>query len=363
VYDDDYPGGRFLVWDGEVGDPEFAGSLSQAQGFFVRTTGELPNLIVHEAAKSDSSSQLWRTERTQTHSGMMVVALKQLQMIDKSYLKFSRSGADAFEESDAVKRKNGYFSVYTLSEDSVSLAINHLGESFCDRAISLVADAPPGVYSFIFDSLAVSNLTVNLRDKYTGDFITVSQGSEYKFEISEDPNSSARDRFVIEMPAGTLDPVITVEENVLTSNISSGNQWYFEGTAIEGATGQTLIAEASGEYTLVATSNGCTKTSNPVFVTVTVTAIPEAQTWDVDVYPNPASQIVTVRLRTGATGALSYTIHNALGMTILRGTWDNTRSGAHAIDVSNLSSGVYFLNVHAEGWRHRTRFVINSATR
>jgi hypothetical protein len=206
----------------------------------------------------------------------------------------------------------------------------------------------------------MNGLTVNLRDQYTGELITLAQGSTYNFRINGDVGSSARERFVIEMPAGTLDPVITVEGNTLTSNISAGNQWYFDGEPVDGGTGQTLVAEKSGEYTLIANANGCTKTSEPVYVTVAVTAVNEFQDWDVDVYPNPASQLLTIYLRAGATGPLFYTVHNALGMTLLRGTFESALAEGNSIDVSGLSSGVYFLNIETVGWKHRTRLLINA---
>ena len=40
---------------------------------------------------------------------------------------------------------------------------------------------------------------------------------------------------------------------------------------IEGATGMTFSPEVSGEYSLRVTIDGCTRLSEPVYVTVTVT--------------------------------------------------------------------------------------------
>ncbi|HZY82857.1 MAG TPA: choice-of-anchor tandem repeat GloVer-containing protein [Cyclobacteriaceae bacterium] len=52
-------------------------------------------------------------------------------------------------------------------------------------------------------------------------------------------------------------PTITTNEYVLTSSASTGNQWYNYGAAIDGATGQTFTATASGSYTVRVTSGGC----------------------------------------------------------------------------------------------------------
>jgi len=59
----------------------------------------------------------------------------------------------------------------------------------------------------------------------------------------------------------------------LTSSSAAGNQWSLNGTPIGGATNQTLIVSASGDYTVVVTSGGCTSLSSAV-TTVTANAIP-----------------------------------------------------------------------------------------
>ncbi len=59
----------------------------------------------------------------------------------------------------------------------------------------------------------------------------------------------------------------------LSSSAASGNQWYLNGNPIGGATSQTYVANATGTYTVVVTSNGCG--SAPSSGTgVTVNALP-----------------------------------------------------------------------------------------
>jgi hypothetical protein len=48
----------------------------------------------------------------------------------------------------------------------------------------------------------------------------------------------------------------------LTSSSASGNQWYLSGNAINGATGNTYNATASGNYTVVVTANGCSSAAS-----------------------------------------------------------------------------------------------------
>ena len=63
----------------------------------------------------------------------------------------------------------------------------------------------------------------------------------------------------------------------LTSSSATGNQWSLNGTPIGGATAQTLLVNASGNYTVVVTSGGCTSSASAA-TTVTVNPIPATPT-------------------------------------------------------------------------------------
>jgi len=64
----------------------------------------------------------------------------------------------------------------------------------------------------------------------------------------------------------------------LTSSAASGNQWFLSGNAIGGASNQTFVANASGNYTVKATDgNSCTSAASAT-TTVTVNAIPATPT-------------------------------------------------------------------------------------
>src|SRR4029453_13084915 len=63
----------------------------------------------------------------------------------------------------------------------------------------------------------------------------------------------------------------------LTSSSASGNQWYLDGTPIGGATNQSYVATASGDYTTVVTSSGCSSAPSTA-TTVTVNPIPATPT-------------------------------------------------------------------------------------
>lgn len=366
VLDDRYPGGRFLVWDGTLGDAEFGGIIAQGQGFFVRATTATPLLTVTEAARQDTASHVWRVSETPGNTDHLVISMTQNTLVDRTYLKFSPEGNNALEESDAVKRRNGYFSLSSFSSDSASLAINHLQETFCDRKVGLMVETgSTGSYTLVAEGpiLEQAGMQVNLVDNFTGKTIALHENPAYNFQVTADPASQGKNRFQINIPSGTLaEPVITIgEDNMLNSSISSGNQWLLNGQEIEGATSDTYAPQEPGTYSLVVTLEGCSRTSEPVDVTATITGIFENQDHNISFYPNPASDFIRIQLDADPSSLVSYTITNAIGSQVMYGEMDaqKIRNGT-PIDVRRLPSGIYFLNLRSTGWNIQRKFIVDS---
>src|SRR5439155_26339829 len=63
----------------------------------------------------------------------------------------------------------------------------------------------------------------------------------------------------------------------LTSSSGTGNQWSLNGNPIGGATNSEYVATASGNYTVVVTTNGCSSAASAA-TTVTVNPIPATPT-------------------------------------------------------------------------------------
>src|SRR5207302_1943020 len=64
---------------------------------------------------------------------------------------------------------------------------------------------------------------------------------------------------------------------LLTSSSASGNQWYLNGNPIGGQTNQTYSATATGNYTVIVTTSGCSSAASAA-TAVTVNPIPATPT-------------------------------------------------------------------------------------
>jgi hypothetical protein len=134
-------------------------------------------------------------------------------------------------------------------------------------------------------------------------------------------------------------PVITVNLNSMSSSASSGNQWYLNGTAITGATGQQYDGNVSGQYSVSATINGCTMASdafsftfipNPDLITLS----------DVAVYPNPVKDNLVIANK--ANRKLAIRIFNVHGVLIYSG---NIFSLTGNVDMKYMQRGTYAIEI------------------
>ena len=63
------------------------------------------------------------------------------------------------------------------------------------------------------------------------------------------------------------------------------------------------------------------------------------------VFPNPANDILNLSLTSTQEDNYSFSILNQLGETISNGQLDFNSKRTHALNIENLSNGVYFIQV------------------
>ncbi|MDP9958132.1 putative repeat protein (TIGR01451 family), partial [Epilithonimonas hungarica] len=129
-------------------------------------------------------------------------------------------------------------------------------------------------------------VTVNIPTTFTGNLVnTVTITSPTNSVDTNNSNNSVTDtntRICVTPPtptisAGSSTTFCTGGSVTLTSSSVSGNQWYKDGVIITGATGQTYSANASGTYTVIVTTVGCTSPAS-AGTTVTVNPTPPVLT-------------------------------------------------------------------------------------
>ncbi|MBK7212176.1 MAG: T9SS type A sorting domain-containing protein [Bacteroidales bacterium] len=143
-------------------------------------------------------------------------------------------------------------------------------------------------------------------------------------------------------------PVITQNGNILTSSAPAGNQWYWNGDIIDGATAQTYEAVYHGDYYSIVTLDGCSSAASNT-INVVVTSVNEYSNVEkMEVYPNPTSGQFTVSITSVRNEVYDLRITNNLGVIVYEKK-DFRIDGNVKLDMnfSDLPKGVYSVILNA----------------
>jgi Subtilase family/GEVED domain/Secretion system C-terminal sorting domain len=151
---------------------------------------------------------------------------------------------------------------------------------------------------------------------------------------------------VVKQPVTVTKPGIAQNGNILSSNFATGNQWYYNGNAISGATNQTYSPTQSGNYRVdVTLSNGCIAQSDN-FVYVILAVNPGANDIGLVVFPVPADNQVNVVFAAKTAANLNISLISSAGET----EYANSQvlpagNFSTVIDVGHIAPGTYVLKI------------------
>jgi hypothetical protein len=141
----------------------------------------------------------------------------------------------------------------------------------------------------------------------------------------------------------------------LVSDVAAGNQWYKDGNIINGATAQTYKPTENGFFTVKITQNGCTSAfSENYYYLITALVNLTAGTNNVQVYPNPSSDLIRMDLGERPAQTATLRILNPQGMEVHR---MQTRQQVTEIRWPGLISGTYLIEVTVGIKRYMVRVV------
>ncbi len=131
-------------------------------------------------------------------------------------------------------------------------------------------------------------------------------------------------------------PVILAAGNVLGTSLYNSYQWYLNGVAIPGATGENYIATQTGNYTVfVVDNNNCSAISQEFDLSdLSVNGV-NYNSDIVKIYPNPATSVIHI----DAPMKVDVRIRSIEGRDVLEG------KGVKDMDISKLPDAVYMIIV------------------
>ncbi len=139
-------------------------------------------------------------------------------------------------------------------------------------------------------------------------------------------------------------PVVTVDENnMLHSSAPEGNQWYFNGNLIPGATGQDYQALEEGLYWTIITINGCSSDESN-HLEIFFTGLGEMSQGSINVYPVPNKGSFTVSIDIPGEDTFTICVYNDMGIRVFEmQNFHVDGKSRQFIDLRNPSAGIYTL--------------------
>lgn len=155
-------------------------------------------------------------------------------------------------------------------------------------------------------------------------------------------------------------PVITLSGYMLSSDAPAGNQWYKDGTAIPGATGQEYECTQSGEYWSVVTLNGCSSgESNHIMVIIA--GIDPQQAGNFTIKPIPNDGRFTVTMISPMMQVFNIRVYNNLGVMIREMKNIEVKGKVERIvDLRPSPNGIYTVEIQSASLRIVRKVVISN---
>ncbi len=140
-------------------------------------------------------------------------------------------------------------------------------------------------------------------------------------------------------------PTVTLVSSTLFSSSSSGNQWYLNGSPIPGEVQSFLAPSVAGSYHVVVTdANGCSSASSPVYYSPVTSVGAGGASFDLQVYPSPFSNRISVRWETMESAPLSFELVDLAGKLVFAA--NHSESGqVWTLDLPSLPAGIFLARI------------------
>jgi ELWxxDGT repeat protein len=139
-------------------------------------------------------------------------------------------------------------------------------------------------------------------------------------------------------------PTITLVGSIkMVSSSATGNQWYDDSGPISGATAQEYSTTKNAKFYVVVTIAGCSSDPSYSF-NPRVGSINGDLLGEMNIYPNPVKDKLTIELKESKALGSIYYINNLEGQAVISGKLTET---INEIDVSQIPRGIYFVKIIA----------------
>lgn len=203
-----------------------------------------------------------------------------------------------------------------------------------------------------FDLLATVNSNLAIKYTSTSDKITVDDGrvslvkpGRASITASQEGNNNYHEAAPVSRSfcIKPVKPIILFsnENQLLTSSAGEGNQWFFNGSPIAGATSATLSVTQPGIYSVQIRVDDCVSEFSADQVLIVTNTESNVSDMNIDVFPNPTSEWLNV-LFGNLPGKKEVSIFQLNGAQIIS---EQVNGNNITFQLSDYPSGTYVLKV------------------
>lgn len=277
-------------------------------------------------------------------------------------ISFSTTGLSAGEHIMTIKAQRYECDIQTLTTTATFHLENTypvtqtVGGATCGEGIvTLTAAGAPadGKYRWYASADATEVLAETTETEFTTP--SISKSTSYFVAIVSAKGCEGSRMKVTAEVSQVSTPEISLADGKLTTSGTGTYQWFIDGVPIEGATSASIQAVQTGSYTVKLTSGACEAVSKEYLYEVT--GLEELSSLGLAIWPTPAQDNLYIKQLKQSAAALNIRIISLEGKQLLR---QRTNSGAgyvHSLNIQDLKSGMYLLELEQEGKVVRVRIV------
>lgn len=231
----------------------------------------------------------------------------------------------------------------TIPEPSIEVTCSDTDYTICPGDTVYVSTTGAGtVKYFLNEGLFSVGQELTIHSLEQEDLLEVTGANEC-FEVSQNLDFEIRER-----PLALINQI----GQVLYSNYTEGNQWFFNGKMLDQDTNQFLLPEKNGDYsTRVISEFGCIGDVSAPFKFSTSGIRNILGHIGFEVYPNPFSDQFQIRAAESFEDVL-VELFDATGNRVARINGNSGGPGSQWLTIRsseyNLKAGVYFIRVSSE---------------
>ncbi|WMN12904.1 T9SS type A sorting domain-containing protein [Marivirga salinae] len=246
----------------------------------------------------------------------------------------------------------------TFTEDSVQSCIDELVEIEFENTLGNLSDSF-NYYALLLDNSGnEQNLELESID-LNNNLFSLSLPKNlptdyYSIILKAEGDSIESDTTTLYIE--NMEPaIITLTESGLSSNYEEGNQWFFNGEPINGATSQSISIDRSGVYSVEVSTEFCSVKSEGITLTSNRRGLSAV---GFRAYPNPIRNDLNLKY-TGDEylGLSSVVITDLTGKAIYNGLHDFQNEKKLEIPLSEINAGVYFITVETNSYRAQQKLI------